>query len=599
MRETISVMRVQEYIFKPYVVIASLYCLGFAGVFFWLVDNSFLGWIHLVGLGLVVVSWLTVQHTKNFMLGVSIILFAGTLVVLSLFATGGWELTGYLWPFGYLPYATLLTTRRQATFWTLFLLAGCAAAVVLDSVGWGDVPYSNIALFNFFACYIVFAVCISIFKREAEKSETLIVTKQDEIVRKNVELATHIKEHQVSEQKLTKRTKELHELGKTQEETLDVLAELALEKKKVEEAQAKEEAILTNIGDGVVVVDLAGNIVFINKQAALMLRVNHAPVIGQPYSSIAQMEDEHGNKVSEEQQPFQHILQTGKKYVGSGWYVRSDKTKFPITTTVTPLLQGGKTAGAITIFRDSTREKEIDQAKNQFVALASHQLRTPTAAIKWYAEMLLHGELGALQSTQQEYVTEIYQSNRRMIELVNALLDVSRIEMGTFAIKPEDINVVSAIEEVLAELQTQVIKKELQLTRDYPSQNTMMTTDPRLLRIVLQNVLANAVDYTPPEGQIGVRLSSDDHGIMLVVTDTGCGIPAAAQAKIFTLFFRADNARSVKPDGTGLGLYITQAVVTALDGKIGFTSEENRGTMFTIRLPKTTTAKRIGQKQLL
>lgn len=599
MRETVSVMRVQESIYKSYVIIAALYCLGFAMLYFWLIDHAFLGWVHLAGFVLAMVSWLVVHSTKNFMLGVSIILFDGTLVVLSLFATGGWELTGYLWPFGYLPYATLLTTRRQARFWIIFLLTGCVAAVVLDVIGLGDVPYNAIALFNFFACYIIFAICISIFKREAEKSELLISTKQDEIIRKNVELATHIKEYQASEQKLTQRTEELHALGKTQEETLDVLAELALEKKKVEEAQAKEEAILTNIGDGVVVVDPAGNVLFMNQQAGLMLHVDHTTAIGQPYHTMTYMEDEHGNIISELQRPFQHVLRTGEKFVGSGWYVRQDETKFPITTTVTPLLHGGKIAGAITIFRDSTHEKEIDQAKNQFVALASHQLRTPTAAIKWYAEMLLHGELGALQSAQQSYLTEIYQSNQRMIELVNALLDVSRIEMGTFSIEPKPITVTAAIDEVLAELQTQIVQKKLQLTRTYAKEAFVITTDPRLLRIVLQNVLANAIDYTPADGHVSVRVELNNQDLKLEIADTGCGIPAAVQSKIFTLFFRADNARTLKPDGTGLGLFITQAVVIALGGKIEFTSEENRGTMFTIILPKITTAKRIGQKQLL
>ncbi len=123
--------------------------------------------------------------------------------------------------------------------------------------------------------------------------------------------------------------------------------------------------------------------------------------------------------------------------------------------------------------------------------------------------------------------------------------------------------------------------------------------DPTLVRIILQNLLSNAVSYTAPKGVIKVAIKAIDSSVAIEVKDNGCGIPKDAQPKIFTKFFRADNARTVKPDGTGLGLYITKSVVEALGGTISFKSIENKGTMFIVTLPKQTVATRKSGKKLV
>lgn len=237
------------------------------------------------------------------------------------------------------------------------------------------------------------------------------------------------------------------------------------------------------------------------------------------------------------------------------------------------------------IERDITREKEIDRAKSEFVSLASHQLRTPTTAIGWYSEMLLAGEVGALNEKQKIYLAEIRHGNHRMVDLVNTLLNVSRIDLGTFAIQTAPTNISMIADDVLKELQTQIRDKKLEIRREYALDAPVIESDRQLIRIVLQNLLSNAVAYTPSKGIISIEIGNTGAGVHVKIQDNGCGIPQDAQAKIYTKFFRADNARAIQPDGTGLGLYITKSIVKALGGTMSFESQEEKGTVFSVKFP--------------
>ena len=149
---------------------------------------------------------------------------------------------------------------------------------------------------------------------------------------------------------------------------------------------------------------------------------------------------------------------TGNTTTASGptyYYERKDKTNFPMAIMATPVVLDGKVIGTIKIFRDITNEREIDKAKTEFVSLASHQLRTPLSAVNWYAEMLLEGDAGDLNVTQKKYLDEVYRSNQRMVELVNALLDVSSIELGTFLIEPESTDICRLAKNVIHEQKSQ------------------------------------------------------------------------------------------------------------------------------------------------
>jgi signal transduction histidine kinase len=252
----------------------------------------------------------------------------------------------------------------------------------------------------------------------------------------------------------------------------------------------------------------------------------------------------------------------------------------------------------------------VDQAKTEFVSLASHQLRTPLTTVNWYSEMLLTGDVGPLNEKQREYLNEIYKGSKRMGGLVNALLDVSRMEMGTFIVEPEPTDIPLLARSVVSELQPQLDQKSLQFIAKYADNLPIMNADPKLLRMVLQNLLANAVKYTPPKGQIKLELNlatargqiiptqGPGSNILIKVSDTGYGIPRANQDKIFTKLFRADNVRAKDTEGTGLGLYIVKGIVDQAGGQIWFESEENQGATFYVTLPLAGMKKKSGTKTL-
>lgn len=239
-----------------------------------------------------------------------------------------------------------------------------------------------------------------------------------------------------------------------------------------------------------------------------------------------------------------------------------------------------KNVGLATLV-DITEQKKLDRAKTEFVSLASHQLRTPVSTIKWYTEMLLSGDLGEMSPKQKDYVNIVYKVNEDMVELINTLLNVSRIEIGTLKVEKTDTNVAELAESVLLELSAQIESKKLNIFRQYNGSLKKVENDPKLLRIVLQNLLSNAVKYTPEHGNIRIIFKESLLGKTIMIADSGVGIPEAEQDKIFTKMFRASNVYGGQ--GTGLGLYLVKSIVKTIGGEISFVSEENKGTTFTIK----------------
>lgn len=232
------------------------------------------------------------------------------------------------------------------------------------------------------------------------------------------------------------------------------------------------------------------------------------------------------------------------------------------------------------------KAQAIDKAKTEFVLLASHQLRTPLSTVSWYTEMLLAGDAGKLNAEQKKYLDEIYAGNRKMAELVNALLNVARMELGTLVTESEPTDVARLVQSVADEQRPQIDEKKIKLSLFFEKNIPLLQADQKLLRIVVQNLLSNAVKYTPRNGKIHLSLSSyDKRSVLLKICDNGCGIPKNQQGKIFTELFRADNVRERGTDGTGLGLYITKSITELSGGKIWFESAENKGSVFYVILP--------------
>lgn len=244
--------------------------------------------------------------------------------------------------------------------------------------------------------------------------------------------------------------------------------------------------------------------------------------------------------------------------------------------------KGGDVVGVVFVFSDITKEKEIDRMKTEFISITSHQLRTPLSSMKWFLEMLLNNDAGALQEKQRGIVNDVYTSNERIITLVNDLLDVSRIEAGKMQNEPTPTNLIEFLKSMLPEAEQQFKKRNQTFEFHRPDTLPRVMVDPKLVWQVLSNLLSNASKYTPEGGKISLELSSKNDAVLMTVADNGYGIPEFQQHRIFEKFFRADN--TAKTEGTGLGMHIAQQITEAMGGKIWFASAEGKGTTFYLSL---------------
>lgn len=373
--------------------------------------------------------------------------------------------------------------------------------------------------------------------------------------------------------------------------------ELKLKAVEAKREQMKDEATLQSIGEGILALDTRERVTLINKKAEEMLGFSVANFRGKTFSGVLAAETENGNSIPPEKRVDRVALRVGETKIQDCVYRRKDGSKFLAHVTAAPVIVDKKIFGVVVIIRDITKEREVDKAKTEFISVASHQLRTPLSAINWYAEILLSGDAGKINKSQREYLREIYAGNLRMVELVNSLLDVSRLEMGAFPMENSPTDVTKLAQNVAGELQPAVAAKKLKIKQQYGKHLPSFSADPKLLRIILQNLLSNAIKYTPKNGRVTLDIHAVQAGetiggkaatepsMVFIVSDTGCGIPENQQHKIFTKLFRADNVRQLDTTGTGLGLYITKTIIDHSGGKIWFASEENRGTAFYATFP--------------
>ena len=234
---------------------------------------------------------------------------------------------------------------------------------------------------------------------------------------------------------------------------------------------------------------------------------------------------------------------------------------------------------------DITDQKRVDTAKSEFVALATHQLRTPIAAIRWNVELLRKNLLEVINPDRDRYLTKIERNVLRMIALINDFLSVSKLEMGTFASNPETIQLQNFYNAILDEYAEKIAEKNVQVVRNEVPPDAQIKTDSRLLHIIVSNLVSNAVKYLNPNGTLTLSFLKQNDVLELVVADNGIGIPAGEVEKLFAKFYRASNAQSHQTEGTGLGLYIVKQSVELLGGTINLETAENQGAKFMVRLP--------------
>lgn len=233
------------------------------------------------------------------------------------------------------------------------------------------------------------------------------------------------------------------------------------------------------------------------------------------------------------------------------------------------------------------REKAISQMKSEFISLAAHQLRTPLSAIKWTIKMLLDGDAGELNPGQKEFLEKGYQSNERIIKLINDLLDVAKIEEGKFGYNFSFQDIAVLIEELVKEQELRAQQRDLKIIFKKPSRVfPKIKTDPKKIKLAIENLLENSINYTLSGGLVEITIEPFNKDYLEVkIKDTGVGIPKDQQPRLFTKFFRSENVIKMQTDGSGLGLFIAKNIIKRHGGDIWIESEEGKGTTAHFTLP--------------
>lgn len=376
------------------------------------------------------------------------------------------------------------------------------------------------------------------------------------------------------------------------------------ERKKIEEFLElsrkdleKFKLAVENASDHIVITDENAIVIFANKAVEKITGYNYKEIVGKK----AGTKENWGGQMSADiyDKLWKQLKKDKKSFVGELKNKRKNGEIYDVIASISPIFdKNDKVKYFVALERDISKEKAVDRAKSEFVSLASHQLRTPLSTVNWYAEMLLDGDAGKLNATQKDYLEEIEKGNKRMIELVNALLNVSRLELGTFMIEPKEVDIKNIADIAIKELKFKIAEKNIKFEKKYDKNVKKMLLDEKLIFIVFQNLLSNAVKYNKNKGKVILEINKKAKDLEIIVSDTGLGIPSKEQAKMFEKMYRAENVKKTNTEGTGLGLYIVKSIIEQSGGEINFSSVENKGTSFVVKIPLTGMKAKKGTKAL-
>lgn len=364
------------------------------------------------------------------------------------------------------------------------------------------------------------------------------------------------------------------------------------------EAKAVDDAILQGIAEGLMVVNEHGVITLVNNTLSKLTGWPKHRLIGESWKKRIKLLPENPQQDSE----LSYIIQRAQKgesgETSKLLLKKKGGKKIPVHITAAPIVKNGILIGSVSIIDDITEEKNIDKIKTEFVSLAAHQLRTPMTAIRLNTEMIREGNLGRTTKKQLGALSDIDASIQRLIHLVDGLLNVSRLELGTFSVDPEPINVTEFIHIHKKDIDLQAQEKHIVIKEHVERGLPDVSVDPNLLGIILQNLLSNAIKYTPEKGTVSITVEKAAQDLLIKIADTGYGIPKNQQPRIFSKLFRAQNAIDARIEGTGLGLYVIKYILDETGGSIEFESEEGVGTTFFVRLPLSGMKQKKGLRKL-
>ncbi len=352
---------------------------------------------------------------------------------------------------------------------------------------------------------------------------------------------------------------------------------------------AKNQAILESIADGVLVANDIGQVVLANISAGHILEIEHNKLRGKNIKELLGI-----------------YAATGENWLGAikDWSQDTGHGQHPqylaeqleieekiVSIRLSPVFAGGQFFGTVSIFRDVTQQVAVDRMKSEFVSTVSHELRTPMTSIKGYAELILMGAAGDMNDAQTNYLEVISQNADRMSDLVNDLLDISRMESGRTTLELAAVSLSEVIQQVIDTHLNGLIRHEdkaITVRTEINGSLPKIRGDRDRVTQIVTNLLDNAFHYTPEGGGITVSARRSDEQVIVNITDTGIGLSEDELSKIFSRFYRSDRAEVQKVSGTGLGLAIVESLVEMHGGQIWVESVPDQGSTFSFSLPVAT-----------
>ncbi len=354
------------------------------------------------------------------------------------------------------------------------------------------------------------------------------------------------------------------------------------------ESQARIRAITDGVDEALVFVSPAQRILDVNQRFEAFFGIPAAPLTGQHLEDTRTVFDQ---VFADADTLYQLILAsstdtttTDTRLVVQNWPQARELQLY-----TAPIHDDDGFLGRLFVLRDVTHEREVDRMKTEFVSLASHELRTPLTSIKGFTEMVLDGDAGEINEEVAEYLGIVYSNAERLVALVNDLLDLSRIESGRIQLKSETVDLNEIVGIVVTTMQPKIAEKQQSLTVTIDPAATTVTGDRDKLVQVFTNYVSNACKYTPDGGAIRVEVTAQDRLARVAVADNGHGIAPEDQARLFTRFYRVDNAMTRAVGGTGLGLSIVKQLIELQGGEVGVQSALGQGSTFWFTVPLAST----------
>ncbi len=364
----------------------------------------------------------------------------------------------------------------------------------------------------------------------------------------------------------------------------------------------KFKVIIDSIEDGVIMIDSQQTIQLMNPGAGVICGWPPDEATGLATSTVIQLVNDKGEQYGDAQDPFKQIFTSDQSLrVSNAFLMTRDKKQIPISLNLSPLNdQGGPVTAAVAILRNVSQERAEEKQRADFISTASHEMRTPVAAIEGYIALALNDKVATIDNRARDYLEKASSSTHHLGQLFQDLLTSAKAEDGRLTSHPQVIELGEFLEQLSGDLRLIAEKKGLSM--DFASSGTINTTkthggermvrplyyvnvDPDRLREVITNLFDNAVKYTP-EGKVSLGLTGNDQVVQCHVRDTGPGIPADDVPHLFQKFYRVDNSATRTIGGTGLGLFICRKIIEMYNGRIWVESKLGEGSSFYINLPR-------------